>query len=157
MPKRKRFITVLMIAVMMLTIFPANAFAASNPYKDVSKKSVGKNAYNAIVYVKSHKGYTDVISGKKFYPRKKITRREFLVMLANFYGDDKVPVTMEDIRKANKSITAKWACNKMVKIAKDGFGVSITWSGDSTTLTRALASQYLKIFADFDPAFKPRK
>ena len=153
---RKKILSVFLIT-MLLTMLSMTAFAASNPYKDVTKKSVGKNAYNAIVYVKAHKGYVDVISGKKFQPRKKITRREFLTMLGNFYGDEKVPVTMEDVRKANKTITAKWACNKMVKLAKNGFGMDITWTGDKTVLTRALASQYLKVFADFDPAFKPRK
>ena len=78
-------------------------------------------------------------------------------MLGNFYGDKKIPVTMADIRKGNKKITAKWACAKMCEVAEYGFGMSITWEGNNKVLTRALASQYLKVFASFDSAFKPRK
>ena len=55
----------------MIFVVPVSALAASNPYSDVSKKSVGKDAYNAITYVKAHKGYIDVVSGKKFRPNKK--------------------------------------------------------------------------------------
>ena len=154
---KKRILAVLMTAIMLVAL-PLNVFAASgNPYKDVKKSTVGKDAYKAIVYVKAHGGYKDVISGKKFYPKKKITRREFLTMLGNFYGDDKIPVTMADVRNGNKTITASWACAKMVKVAEYGFGMDITWTGNKTKLTRALASQYLQVFANFDSAFKPRK
>ncbi len=153
---KKRFLAILMLAILMI-VMPMSVLAASNPYKDVKKSTVGKDAYNAIVYVKAHGGYKDVISGKKFYPKKNITRREFLTMLGNFYGDKKIPVTMADIRKGNKKITAKWACAKMCEVAEYGFGMSITWEGNNKVLTRALASQYLKVFASFDSAFKPRK
>lgn len=155
--KRSKRWTAILLAMLMVFAIPVSAFASSNPYSDVTKKSVGKDAYKAITYVKTHKGYVDVISGKKFYPKKKITRREFLTMLGNFYGDEKVPVSMTDVRKGNKSITAKWACKKMVEVAEYGFGMTITWEGGNQTLTRALASQYLKVFSDFDPAFKPKK
>ena len=153
--KGKRIIAILTMAIMLLAV-PMTASAASNPYTDVTKKSVGKDAYNAITYVKSHGGYSGVISGKKFKPYKKITRAEFLIMLANFYGDKNVPVTMTDVRKANKTITAKYACGKMVDVAEK-LGIEITWGGNNTVLTRALASQYLRNFAKFDSAFKPRK
>lgn len=154
--KKKRIVAVL-IAALMVFVIPSAAFAASNPYSDVTKKSVGKDAYNAITYIKAHKGYVDVISGKKFSPKKKITRKEFLIMLGNFYGDSRVPVTMSDVRKANKKVTAKWACEKMCQVAEHAFGMSIQWEGDNKTLTRASASQYLKVFVDFDPAFRPVK
>lgn len=155
---KKRSVLAIMLAFIVLIAMPLNVFAASgNPYKDVTVKKVGKANYKAIVYVKEHKGYKDVISGKKFYPNKKITRWEFLTMLGNFYGDKKVPVSMKDIRNANKKVTSKWACNKMVEVAEYGFGMSISWEGGNNTLTRASASRYLKIFADFDEAFKPIK
>ena len=77
-------------------------------------------------------------------------------MLNNFYGSKNVPVTISDVLKANKTITAKWACNKMVAVAKK-MGITITWKGNSKVLTRALASQYLYVFAHYDSAFKPRK
>ena len=99
--KKKRIVAVL-IAALMVFVIPSAAFAASNPYSDVTKKSVGKDAYNAITYIKAHKGYVHVISGKKFSPKKKITRKEFLIMLGNFYGDSRVPVTMSDVRKQIK-------------------------------------------------------
>lgn len=154
--KPKRILAILIAMLIVITI-PVSVFAASNPYSDVTKKSVGKDAYNAIVYVKAHKGYTDVVSGKKFHPKQKITRREFLTMLGNFYGDDKIPVSMTDVRKGNKTITAKWACDKMCQVAEYGFGMSIQWEGNNKTLTRASASQYLRVFSEFDTAFRPIK
>ena len=133
--------------------------AKSFPYRDVTKKNVGKGAYKAITYVYKHKGYSGIVAkkAKKFNPRKKVTRKEYLTMLTNFYGENKVPITMADVRNGNKVATAKWACNKMVGVAKKGYGMTITWKGNNQTLTRALASQYLYVFSQFDPAFRPRR
>ena len=78
-------------------------------------------------------------------------------MLANFYGDEKVPIDASDMLRMNKKATAKWACQKMVGVAKKGYGMTITWNGDKQVLTRALASQYLYVFAHFDSAFTPRR
>lgn len=155
----KKIIRVFVVAMIMIMIFPMGVSAKSLPYKDVSKKKVGKSAYQAITFVYQHKGYNGVVSkkGKKFKPYRKITRREFLVMLANFYGDDKVPVDTSDILRMNKKATAKWACQKMVGVAKKGYGMNITWNGNNQVLTRALASQYLYVFSNFDPAFRPRR
>ena len=152
---RRIFVTLLLVVALL----PLNVFAASsNPYSDVTKKSVGKSAYTAIKYVKKHQGYAGFVSGKKFYPKKAITRRQFIIMLKNFYGADKVPVTVGDVVSANAKATPKWATAKMVAVAKKGYGMNIKWDNKSKkAMSRALASQYLKIFADFDPAFKPRK
>ena len=155
MKRKVRIIAIIMAMVMVLAV-PMNVFAASKPYKDVSVSSVGKEGYNAICYVKRHGGYADVVKGNKFHPNKKMKRWEFLTMLSNFYGDDAVPVSMSDIRHANKAITEKYACKKMVAVAKKAFGMTITWKGGSKKLSRTLASQYLKVFAQFDPAFRPR-
>ena len=79
-------------------------------------------------------------------------------MLGNFYGDDKIPVSMADIRKGNKKVSARWACQKMVEVADHGFGMTIEWDVvDGKTLTRTLASQYLYVFSKFDKAFRPIK
>ena len=155
---KKRLIKVLVVAL-MVALLPLNVFAASsgNPYKDVTKKSVGKDAYTAIKYVKSHKGYVGFIKGKKFYPKKIITRRQFIIMLKNFYGSDKVPVGIGDVIYANSKATPKWATAKMVGVAKK-FGMDITWDDNSKKkMSRALASQYLYVFSHFDEAFKPLK
>ena len=155
----KKVTRIISIALMVALMLPMSVSAKSLPYKDCGKKKVGKNARQAITYVYKHKGYSGIVSrkAKRLKPFKKITRREFLMMLSNFYGDDKVPVDTSDILKMNKKATAKWACQKMVGVAKKGYGMTITWEGNNQVLTRALACQYLKIFADFDPAFKPRR
>ncbi len=155
----KKLVKIFVITLIMVMVLPMGVSARSLPYKDVSKKKVGKDAYKAITYVYKHKGYSGIVSkkAKKFNPRKKVTRREFLLMLANFYGDEKVPVDASDMLRMNKKATAKWACQKMVEVAKKGYGMTITWNGDNQVLTRALASQYLYILAHFDSAFTPRR
>lgn len=154
--RRGKVISILLAAVLIFCS-TAGVFAASNSYKDVSKKSVGKNAYGAITYIKAHNGYKHVVKGSKFNPTKKMTRREFLMILGNLYGYDKVPVTITDIRYANSAVTEKYACNKMVALAKKGFGMDIIWNGGKKKLSRALASQYIKSLVDFDKAFEPKK
>lgn len=153
----KSIVRILVIAL-MAALLPLNVFAASSdPYKDVTKKAVGKSAYTAIKYVKAHKGYVGFVKGKKFYPRKSITRRQFIILLKNFYSEDKVPVGIGDVIYANKKATPKWATAKMVGVAKK-FGMDITWNDNSKkAMSRALASQYLSIFAHFDKAFTPLK
>lgn len=136
---------------------PLSTFAASsNPYKDVTKKAVGKNAYNAIKYVKSHSGYKGISIKKKcFKPNKTMTRREFIVMLANFYGKKNVPVSVDDVLGALKPATPKWATAKMVAVAKRK-NKAISWDDKSTKkMSRALASQYLEVFAKFDKVLAP--
>lgn len=155
----KQRVAKIFVIALVMALLPLNAFAASSskPYKDVSQKTVGKNAYTAIKYVKAHEGYIGFVKGKKFYPNKAITRRQFIVMLKNFYGEKKVPVGIWDVIYANKKATPKWATAKMVDVAKK-FGMDITWNNNSSKkMSRALASRYLYVFASFDSAFKPRK
>ena len=129
---------------------------SADPYTDVTLKKVDKDTYNAVKFLKSHKAFKNVISGSKFYPNKKITRRQFLLVLQNLYGN-KVPVTYTDLKNMNKSITAKYACDKMVAIAKK-CGVKITWNGSkSVILTRGGAAVYIKIFVDFTKSWLPLK
>ena len=156
MKKIRKIVTFIVVAV-IASLMTTTAFAASNPYTDVSKASVGKKAFQAISYLKQHHVYDDLFVGKKFKPYKKITRGEFIVMLVNAYGIENVPISEKDLKKWNKQIRAEYACDKLVRVAKK-LGMSITWVGDNTILTRASASQYLKVFIDFCPQlFKPRR
>lgn len=120
----------------------------SSMYKDVTKKKVGTQAYNAIKHLKAHKAFTGVIKGKKFYPKKKITKKQYLRILKNLYG--KYAPTESNPKGY---VTEKYATSRLVKVAKN-MGVTITWKGRSHRITRADACVYIKIFADFDPAFK---
>ena len=157
----KKFVKMLVVVMMIVALLPTSVFAASSgrPYKDVTKKSVGKSAYTAIVYCKKHAGYKDVVSGKKFYPKRKITRAECLTIAENFYGKDKISkLDNKWFLRSSKKATPKWLTGLFVAIADNCFGMSITWNEKSTkVMTRALASQYFKVAADFDSAFKPRK
>lgn len=156
----KKFVTVILAAIMILTMTgSAHASAASsNPYPDVTKKAVGADAYKAIKALKGYGAFKSDFPLKKgkFQPTKKVTRGEFLAMLGNLYGDDKVPVDMTDVRKAGSTATAKWACKKMVQLA-DRLDVKLTWSGDSAKMSRALASRYVYILCTFSKELKPRK
>ena len=143
--------------------------STANPYPDVTIKKVGKYAWNSIKFVKAHGGYKGVIRGTyykkvkgglykkvkgKFQPNKKVTYKEFLAVLANLYGESKVPVSYTDVKNANKTITAKYACNKMVKVAKN-LGVNITWKAKKTSLNRASAANYLYVFATYNSKLMP--
>lgn len=142
---------------------------SSNPYPDVTIKSVGKNWWKSIKFVKAKGGYKGVIKGTyykkvkgglykkvvgKFQPYKKITKREFLVVLGNLYGA-KVPVTYSDVKNANSIVTGKYACNKLVALGKK-LGIKITWKGKNVQLTRGGAADYISVFAHFDKAFMPK-
>lgn len=144
----------------------------ANPYGDVTVKKVGKTAWESIGFVKAKGGYNGIvgdgkykkvkINGKtyykkvktKFQPWKKVTRGEFLKVLGNLYGADKVPVTYNDLAKARSVVTGKYACQKMVEIAKR-IGISITWSGKAIKLNRASVANYISTFAHYDRAFMP--
>ena len=149
----------------------ATAGKTANPYPDVTVKTVGKYAWNAIKFVKAHGGYKGVVSGTryvkqknglykkvvgKFYPKKIVTKREFVYVLANLYGDKKVAVSAADMKSANKPATEKWARSKMVATAKK-LGYPIKWGGGKNTkLTRASAANYLYVFATYNAKLMPK-
>ena len=147
---------VLVVMVGVISLMMATTAFAAVKYTDVTKESVGKKAYQAITYLSQHHVYDDLFTGKKFKPYKKITRGEFIIMLVNSYGIENVPISEKDLKKWNKKIRAEYACDKFVRVAKR-LGMSIKWEGDNTVLTRALASQYTKVFVDFSKLFKPRR
>ncbi|MBO7718168.1 hypothetical protein J6S37_01585 [Candidatus Saccharibacteria bacterium] len=150
---KKMLVTFVMVLSVLFSV-TTPAFAGSG-YTDVTKAKVGESAYKAITYIKKYGGWKDVANGKKFYPNRKITRREFLTVLGNLYGDQRVPANFQDVRYANKTITAEWACKRMVAQAKV-LGLTITWKGGNTVLTRKSAAQYMTVFCKFDPALKPQ-
>lgn len=152
--KKKKTVILLMMVLVIVLAMPMQAYAASNPYRDVTRKTVDSDSYNAIVYVKKHGGFSGIAS-RRFRPSKKITRREFIMILHNLYGD-KVTCTMSDLRNANGQITSSFACNRMVELSKK-LGYPIKWSGNSSTLRRMDAARYVRIFATFNRRFAPRK
>ena len=107
MKKFTNFVVLMLAIVLIVGSVPVEASALSKkkaskaPYTDVTVKKVGKDTYGAVKYLKQHGAFKGVIKGKKFYPNKVITRQEFILMLANLYGDDVVPVTAADIRYKN--------------------------------------------------------
>lgn len=120
----------------------------SSMYSDVTKKKVGTAAYKAIKHLKAHKAFTGVIKGKKFLPKKRFTKKQYLRILKNLYG--KYAPTESNPKGY---VTEKYVTSRLVKVAKN-LGISITWSGTSRKVTRAETCRYIKIFADFDSAFK---
>lgn len=146
---------------------------ATNPYPDVTIKTVGKTAWQSIKFVKSKKGYRGIVGGTsykkvivngktyyqkvtpKFKPWKKVTRAEFLHTLGNLYGGKKIPVNYNDIKNANKIVTGKYVCTKMVAVAKR-LGLSITWTGQNIKLNRASLANYISVFAHYNKALMPK-
>lgn len=155
--KLKRFGKILVIvAVIMAMLMTVPVFAGSKPYKDVTVKKVGKEAYTAIVYLKKHHAYDGVIKGKKFYPGKKLSKEKYLDMLINLYGEENVPVNGSDLKNRKAAVTESYVCTKMVEVAHN-LGIEIVWPGDPTVkLNRASVSRYVYNFTQFDSAFLPR-
>ena len=152
MSKKKRFFLLL---VLLLLAMPVTAFAAKNPYKDVTRKKVDAQSFKAISYIKEYNGWRGIAKKGKLSPNKFMTRREFLIVLHNLYGD-KVTATMADVRSANSKITSKFVCDRMVALAKV-LKYPIKWTGTKAKLRRKDVARYIHVFATFNSAFKPKK
>ena len=152
MKNRKIFVVVLVLFVLM---FSTTAFARSKgPFKDVTRKKVDAQSYDAIVYINNFGGWRGLTKKGKLYPNKAITRREFLMILHNLYGD-KIDISMQDVRYANSKITSKFACDRMVALSKK-LGYPLRWDGNKSKLKRKDAARYIKIFATFNKALTPK-
>lgn len=149
--KKGLFLLFIMIMVMLA---PTTVFA-KNPYKDVTKKKVDKESYKAIVYLKEHGGWNGIAKKGKLSPNKYVTRRDYLIILHNLYGD-KVTATMADLRAANQKVTSKFACDRMVLLAKK-LNYPIKWNGNKSKLRRKDVARYIYIFATFNKALTPKK
>ena len=145
---------VFLLLVVMILAMPMTVFAKA-PYKDVTRKKVDAQSYTAIAYIKKYNGWSGIASKGKLYPNKAITRRQFLIVLHNLYGN-KVTATMDDVRHANDKITSKFACDRMVALSKV-LGYPIKWNGTKVTLKRKDAARYIYIFATFNKALAPKK
>ena len=150
MEKTAKRILVLLISVVMVLGMTSTVFAAAG-YKDVNKKTIDAKSIESIKKVKKAGGFKGVFEGKKFRPNKKMTRRQYLMVLDNLYPG-KVTVTMGDIKKANKPVTENYVTSKMVKVAEN-FGMTISWKGGKKKLSRASVANYIVSFAEFDSAF----
>ena len=147
---------IMLLAVLTFMLMPATAFAKSNnPYKDVTHKTVDATSYDAIVYIKQHHGWSGIARKGRLHPNRTITRRQFLMILHNLYGD-KVTAGIWDVRAANSKITINWACQRMVELAK-ALGLTITWNGANTVMKIKDAARYIRIFATYNPAFTPKR
>lgn len=152
---KKKILFLLLLAIMMV-LAPMTVFAkgSKNPYKDVTRKKVDSQSYDAISYIKRFDGWRGLLKKGKFYPNKYMTRREFLIVLHNLYGD-KVTVTMADLREANSKITSKFVCDRMVTLSK-ALGYPIKWAGTKAKMKRKDVARYIKIFATYNKAFTPK-
>lgn len=148
---------VLFVVVMLLALAPITVFAGTkNPYKDVTRKKVDAQSYKSIVYIKTtFNGWRALVKKGKLYPNKAMTRREFLLVLHEGWGD-KVTVTMDDVRHANDIVTSKFVCNRMVELARK-LNYPIKWNGNKTKLKRKDVARYIYIFATFNTALAPKK
>lgn len=164
-------VAVAVLIAMIFATIEAQA-ATTNPYPDVTVKTVGGTAVKSVSFVKKYGGYKDVIKGTyykklknglykkvtgKFEPSKKVTRKEFLTILGNLYGTKKVPVTYADVTNANSAVTDRYVKAKLVSLAKK-LGVHIKWDkGTGNKLSRASVANYISTFAHFSKAFMPKK
>ena len=145
----------LLIAIMAATPTTVLAKGSKGPFKDVTRKKVDSESYSAIVYIAKYDGFVGVAKKNRLYPNRYMTRRDFLIVLSNLYGD-KVSVSMADLRAANGKVTSKYACDRMVELSRK-LGYPIRWNGNKTKLKRKDVARYIKIFATYNPALAPRK
>ena len=153
--KKRNFFVVVAVLVFVLMFSTAALAKSKRPFKDVTRKKVDAQSYDAIVYINNFGGWRGLTKKGKFYPNKAITRREFLIVLQNLYGD-KIDTSMQDVRYANSKITSKFACDRMVVLSKK-LGYPIRWNGNKSRLKRKDAARYIKIFATFHKALTPKK
>ncbi|MBR2725521.1 hypothetical protein IKF28_03525 [Candidatus Saccharibacteria bacterium] len=151
MRKTTKAAIALLMSLVVVFGMTCTSFAAAG-YKDVNRENIDAKSIKSIKFIKKHGGFKGVFTGKKFYPNKKMTRRQYLLVLNNLYPG-KVKITMNDLRKANKPVTEKYVTSKMVKLAADGYGMKITWKGGKKKLSRASVCNYIRSFAKFDSAF----
>ena len=152
---KKRIIGFVLMMI-LVTTFSTIAFAGSkNPYKDVTRKKVDAQSFTAISYIKRFDGWRGIAKKGKFYPNKTMTRREYLMVLHNLYGN-KITVTIADVRGANDKVTSKFVCDRMVALSKV-LKYPIKWDGNKTKLKRKDVARYIYTFATFNSAFVPKK
>lgn len=152
---KKRIIGFVLMMI-LVTMFSTITFAGSkNPYKDVTRKKVDAQSFTAISYIKRFDGWRGIVKKGKFYPNKTMTRREYLIVLHNLYGN-KITVTIADLRGANDKVTSKFVCDRMVALARK-LNYPIKWNGTKAKMKRKDVARYIYTFATFNSALKPLK
>lgn len=134
------------------------AKATSNPYPDVTKKSVGAKALKSIKWMKAKGAYKGVAkNGKKFYPFHPINRGEFVKVIKNLYGAKVTKaVTSKATTKNKLPATDKWTKGTLERLAKLGYGMKIKYpTRSSARVGRATIANLIYNFAHFDPALMP--
>ena len=160
--KFTNFVVLMLVAVLLICNFTVSVNAYSvkkstaKPYTDVTRKKVDAKTLEAVTYLKKHGAFKDVVKGKKFYPNKVITRQEFILILGNLYGDDKVPVTAEDVRFKKTSTNVEG--HRLIKLTR-ALGNPVSWpvSRHTPRFTRALAAKMIYDFTQLDQHFLPRR
>lgn len=119
---------------------------STNPYVDVSSKTVDKKGIVAVKYVKAHKGFNGVITGKRFYPTKTFSQAQLSKILRNLYGKQVA------LSKSKTAVTGKYLCSRLSFVAKSVYGVKIKWKAGNgnAKLSRVGVSNYIRTFALWD-------
>ena len=84
-----------------------------------------------------------------------MTRREFLIVLHNLYGDA-VSANIGDVVAANAKVTSEFVCNRFVALSQ-ALNFKIKWSGYKNKMTRKDVARYIVLFASYNAALAPRK
>lgn len=125
----KRFISVLLAAVMLILCVPASAETVSFP--DVKESAW---YYNAVIYC-AEKGIFNGNKDGSFAPAKSITRAEFVVALANYSGED---ISSEECDRFTDIKTSHWFYSAVSWAANKGIvsGTSDTTYSPAKQITR---------------------
>ena len=161
---------ILLAVMLIVTLLPVGVFAASHPFKDVNKKSVGKKANKEFTYAYKHHAL-DSVKGKKFYPNKIGSRGFCYNMAVDSWVDPQQEIYLEDIipekyrnmseEDAAKPATWKWITQSFFPEVSDyAYGMSIQFPKVSAKkgkqkLSRILIVRFFYQMHKFDSAFEP--
>ncbi len=118
MKKRAKKLVAIMVGLALVIIMAVPTLAAA-PFKDVTKKTFGKNIITSVSFVKKYGGYDGLVKGKKLHPKQLETYGYALKKLCNLYGKKCVLEEKDKKLKKNKPITEKWLRKKLEHIAKE--------------------------------------
>lgn len=161
--KKLNKVFVLLTVVFVVMLVPMVALAkTSRPYKDVTKKTVGTDAYNAIVFVKKYGGWKGIAKNGQLKPNKYVTRKEVLRVLSNLYGINRVPTDMNDVLHPKAKMTSRQVVQKLTALSdvlKCHVTYPSTWKGCNNKITRAGLATHIRAFAlcDSKSRLMPKK
>ena len=148
---KKNIVKIIVITLIVVLLMPSVALAASKrPYKDVTKKIVGKTNYTAIRKEKKWGTFDGVVekNAKEFHPTWALRRWEFVQFVANTY--ELSLSEMSVYKKPNKVVTVGWLTKYLSRFSDEIFGVPLTYDDteykSNKKVNRALGSGYLYYF-----------